>query len=46
LIAAFADDAMQDDARREFQGVDAIKRCSDRVIHGPKPAMAVARRRT
>lgn len=31
LIAAFADDALVNDARREFWGVDAIKRWSDKV---------------
>jgi hypothetical protein len=30
LISAFADDALVSDARREFWGVDSIKRWSDR----------------
>jgi hypothetical protein len=41
MIAAFAEDAMVNDARREFWGVDAIKRWSDKEIIGDKVTMAV-----
>jgi hypothetical protein len=41
LIAAFADDAMVNDARREFWGVDAIKRWSDQEIIGDKVTVEV-----
>jgi hypothetical protein len=41
MIAAFADDAMVNDARREFWGVDAIKRWSDKEIIGDKVTVDV-----
>jgi hypothetical protein len=41
LIATFADDAMVNDARREFWGIDAIKRWSDKEIIGDKVTMDV-----
>jgi hypothetical protein len=41
LIAAFADDAIVNDARREFWGVDAIRRWSDKEIIGDKVTMDV-----
>jgi hypothetical protein len=41
LIAAFAQDAMVNDAHREFWGVEAIKRWSDREIIGDKVTMDV-----
>jgi hypothetical protein len=41
LIAAFADDAMVNDARREFWGVEAIKRWSDKEIIGDKVTLDV-----
>jgi len=43
LIAAFADDALVNDARREFWGVDAIKRWSAKEIIGDKVTMEVKR---
>jgi hypothetical protein len=43
LIAAFAHDAMVNDARREFWGVDAIKRWSDKEIIGDKVTLDVTR---
>jgi hypothetical protein len=42
LIAAFADDALVNDARREFWGVDSIKRWSEREIIGDKVTMEVS----
>ena len=41
MIAAFAEDAMVNDARREFWGVDAIKDWSDKEIIGDKVTMKV-----
>jgi hypothetical protein len=41
LIAAFADDALVNDARREFWGTDAIKRWSDTEVIGDKVTMDV-----
>ena len=41
LAAAFADDAMVNDARREFWGVRAIKSWSDKEIIGDKVTMDV-----
>jgi hypothetical protein len=41
LIAAFADDALVNDARREFWGTDAIKRWSDQEVIGDKVTMDV-----
>jgi hypothetical protein len=41
LIAAFAEDALVNDARREFWGTDAIKRWSDEEIIGDKVTMDV-----
>lgn len=41
LIAAFADDAMVNDARREFWGTKAIKRWADKEIIGDKVTMDV-----
>ena len=41
LIAAFADDALVNDARREFWGTDAIKRWSDKEVIGDKVTMDV-----
>jgi hypothetical protein len=41
LIAAFADDALVNDARREFWGIEAIKRWSDKEIIGDKVTMDV-----
>lgn len=42
LIAAFAPDALVNDARREFWGVDSIKRWSEREIIGDKVTMEVS----
>jgi hypothetical protein len=41
LIAAFAADAMVNDARREFWGIEAIRRWSDKEIIGDKVTMDV-----
>jgi hypothetical protein len=41
LIAAFADDALVNDARRELWGTDAIKRWSDTEVIGDKVTMDV-----
>jgi hypothetical protein len=41
LIAAFADDALVNDARREFRGADAIKRWLDKEVIGDKVTMDV-----
>jgi hypothetical protein len=41
LIAAFADDALVNDARREFWGRDAIKRWLDKEVIGDKVTMDV-----
>jgi hypothetical protein len=41
LIAAFADDALVNDARREFWGTDAIKCWSDKEVIGDKVTMDV-----
>jgi hypothetical protein len=41
LIAAFAADAFVNDARREFWGVEAIKRWSDKEIIGDSVTMDV-----
>jgi hypothetical protein len=41
LIAAFADDALVNDARREFWGVEAIKVWADQEIIGDKVTMDV-----
>jgi hypothetical protein len=41
LIAAFAEDALVNDARREFWGIDAIKRWSDEEVIGDKVTMDV-----
>jgi hypothetical protein len=41
LIGAFAEDAMVNDARREFWGRDAIKRWADKEIIGDKVTMDV-----
>jgi hypothetical protein len=43
LIAAFADDAMVNDARREFWGIESIKRWSDKEIVGDKVTLDVRR---
>jgi hypothetical protein len=43
FIAAFADDAMVNDARREFWGVESIKRWSDKEIIGDKVTLDVRR---
>jgi hypothetical protein len=41
LIAAFADDALVNDARREFWGTEAIKRWSDTEVIGDKVTIDV-----
>jgi hypothetical protein len=41
LIAAFADDALVNDARREFWGTAAIKRWSDTEVIGDKVTIDV-----
>jgi hypothetical protein len=41
LIAAFADDAFVNDARREFYGTDAIRVWLDREVIGDKVTMDV-----
>jgi hypothetical protein len=41
LIAAFADDALVNDARREFWGAGAIRTWADREIIGDKVTMDV-----
>ncbi len=41
LVAAFADDALVNDVRREFWGRNAIKRWSDKEIIGDKVTMDV-----
>ena len=41
LIAAFAADALVNDARREFWGTEAIKKWSDRELIGDKVTMDV-----
>jgi hypothetical protein len=41
LIAAFADDALVNDARREFWGTDAIKRWSEVEVIGDKVTIDV-----
>jgi hypothetical protein len=41
LIAAFAEDALVNDARREFWGIDAIRRWSDEEVIGDKVTMDV-----
>src|ERR1700730_13176688 len=41
LIAWFADDALVNDARREFQGADAIRRWLDREVIGDKVTMEI-----
>jgi hypothetical protein len=41
LIAAFAADALVNDARREFWGTDAIKRWSDREVIGDRVTMDI-----
>jgi hypothetical protein len=41
LIAWFADDALVNDDRREFRGVDAIRRWLDREIVGARVTMRV-----
>jgi hypothetical protein len=41
LIAAFADDALVNDARREFRGAEAIKAWADQEIIGDKVTMDV-----
>jgi hypothetical protein len=41
LIAAFAEDALVNDARREFWGIDAIKRWSAEEVIGDKVTMDV-----
>jgi hypothetical protein len=41
LIAAFADDALVNDNRREFWGLEAIRRWADREIIGDKVTMDV-----
>jgi hypothetical protein len=41
LIAAFADDAFVNDARREFYGTDAIRAWLDREVIGDKVTMEV-----
>lgn len=43
LIAAFADDALVNDARREFWGTDAIKRWSDTEVIGDKVTIDVTK---
>jgi ketosteroid isomerase-like protein len=43
LIAAFADDAMVNDARREFWGIESIKRWSDKEIIGDKVTLDLRR---
>jgi ketosteroid isomerase-like protein len=46
LIAAFSDDAVVNDVRREFSGLDAIRGWLDREITGEKVTMNVTRFRT
>jgi hypothetical protein len=46
FIAAFADDAMVNDARREFWGIESIKRWSDKEIIGDKVTLHVRRVKT
>jgi hypothetical protein len=41
LIAAFADGALVNDARREFWGVDAIRQWSEREIIGDRVTLEV-----
>lgn len=41
LIAAFADDALVNDARREFWGVGEIRRWADREVIGDRVTMDV-----
>jgi ketosteroid isomerase-like protein len=41
VIAWFADDAMVNDARRELQGADAIRRWLDREVIGDKVTMEI-----
>ncbi len=41
MIAVFADDALVNDARREFWGKDAIRGWVDREVVGAKVTMAV-----
>jgi ketosteroid isomerase-like protein len=41
LIAAFADDALVNDARREFWGTQAIKRWADREVIGDKVTLEI-----
>src|SRR5277367_212747 len=41
MIAAFAEDALVNDARREFWGTEAIKRWLDREIIGDRVTMDV-----
>jgi hypothetical protein len=41
MIAAFADDALVNDARREFWGAQAIKRWLDKEVIGDKVTMDV-----
>ena len=43
LIAAFAPDALVNDARREFWGTDAIKRWSDTEVIGDKVTIDVTK---
>jgi len=46
VMAAFADDAVVNDTRREFSGIDAIRAWLDREIIGDKVTMNVASTRT
>ncbi|MDX6239761.1 MAG: hypothetical protein QOG10_4576, partial [Kribbellaceae bacterium] len=39
VMAAFADDAVVNDTRREFSGIDAIRAWLDREIIGDKVTM-------
>ncbi len=41
LVAAFAEDALVNDARREFWGIDAIRRWADKEIIGDRVTMDV-----
>lgn len=46
VIAAFADDAVVNDTRREFCGINAIRAWLDREIIGDKVTMSVTGTRT
>jgi hypothetical protein len=46
MMAAFDDDAVVNDTRREFSGIDAIRAWLDREIIGDKVTMSVTSTRT